>query len=184
MNMYAIGRATKLCLLALTIGLSMTANEPALPQTANFPPGAPKLPGWSHLPDWNGIWERGGDIVWDDSLPNTPGEPQVPPNNEQYMKEYEARRAEIRAQNLAGRARNLRGGNLYAAMPAMMIMLRPMDIEINPREVVIMSANGGEREIYTDGRLHPADALPSKKGHSIGHWEGKTLIVDTCCFKA
>jgi poly(3-hydroxybutyrate) depolymerase len=183
MNMYAIGRTTKLCVLTLAVGLGMTANQPALPQTANFPRGAPKLPGWSHLPDWNGIWERGGDIVWDDSLPYTPGEPQVPPYNEQYMKEYEARRAQIRAENLAGRARNLRGGNLYAAMPAMMIMLRPMDIETNPREVVIMSANGGEREIYTDGRLHPADPLPSKKGHSIGHWEGKTLVVDTCCFK-
>jgi poly(3-hydroxybutyrate) depolymerase len=183
MNMYAIGRATKLCLLALTVGLSVTANEPSLSQTANFPPGAPKLPAWSHLPDWSGIWERGGDIVWDDSLPYTPGEPQTPPYNEQYMKEYQARRAAMRAENLAGRARNLRGGDLYATMPAMMIMLFPMDIQINPREVVLMSSNGGAREIYTDGRLHPADALPSKKGHSIGHWEGKTLIVDTCCFR-
>src|SRR5882757_8363769 len=182
MNMYAIGRATKLCLLALTVGLSL-ANEPALSQSANFPPGAPKLPAWSHLADWNGIWERGGDIVWDDSLPYIPGEPQVPPYNEQYMKEYEARREKMRAENLAGHARNLRGGDLYATMPAMMIMLFPLDIEINPREVVLMTSNGGAREIYTDGRLHPADALPSKKGHSIGHWEGKTLIVDTCCFK-
>jgi poly(3-hydroxybutyrate) depolymerase len=183
MNMCAIGRATKLCLLALTVGLGVTVNEPALSQTANFPPRAPKLPAWSHLPDWSGIWERGGDIVWDDSLPYTPGEPQAPPYNEQYMKEYEARRAKMRAENLAGHARNLRGGDLYATMPAMMIMLFPMDIQINPREVVLMSSNGGAREIYTDGRLHPADALPSKKGHSIGHWEGKTLIVDTCCFK-
>jgi poly(3-hydroxybutyrate) depolymerase len=183
MNTYAIGRATKLCLLALMVGLSATANEPALAQSANFPPGAPKLPGWSHLPDWNGVWERGGDIVWDDSLPYTPGEPQVPPYNEQYMQEYQARRSKIRAENLAGQARNLRGGDLYATMPAMMIMLFPMDIEINPREVVLMSSNGGAREIYTDGRLHPVDALPSKKGHSIGHWEGKALIVDTCCFR-
>jgi poly(3-hydroxybutyrate) depolymerase len=89
----------------------------------------------------------------------------------------------MRAENLAGHARNLRGGDLYATMPAMMIMLFPMDIEINPREVVLMTSNGGAREIYTDGRRHPADALPSKKGHSIGHWEGKTLIVDTCCFR-
>ena len=183
MNMYAIGRMTRLCLLVLALGLSVTAMEPALAQTANFPPGAPKLPAWSHLPDWNGIWERGGDIVWDDSLPNTPGEPQAPPYNEKYLKEYEARRAEMRAANLAGRPRNLRGGDLYATMPAMMIMLFPLDVEINPREVVLMTSNGGAREIYTDGRLHPADALPSKKGHSIGHWEGKTLIVDTCCFK-
>src|SRR5882757_9019453 len=183
MNMYAIGRATKLCLLALTVGMSVTANEPALPQTANFPRGTPKFPSWPHLADWNGIWERGGDIVWDDSLPYIPGEPQAPPYNEHYMKEYEARREKMRAENLAGHARNLRGGDLYATMPAMMIMLFPMDIEINPREVVLMTSNGGAREIYTDGRRHPADALPSKKGHSIGHWEGKTLIVDTCCFR-
>jgi poly(3-hydroxybutyrate) depolymerase len=182
MNMYAIGRATKWCLLALTVGLCVAVNEPALSQAANFPPGAPKLAA-SHLPDWNGIWERGGDIVWDDSLPYIPGEPQAPPYNEQYMKEYVARRERMRAENLAGHARNLRGGDLYATMPAMMIMLFPMDIEINPREVVLMTSNGGAREIYTDGRLHPVDALPSKKGHSIGHWEGKTLIVDTCCFK-
>jgi poly(3-hydroxybutyrate) depolymerase len=186
MNMYAIQRATKswkLCLLALMVGLSVTANEPASSQSANFPPGAPKLRAWSQLPDWDGIWERGGDIVWDDSLPYIPGEPQVPPYNEHYMKEYEARREKMRAENLAGHARNLRGGDLYATMPAMMIMLFPMDIEINPREVVLMTSNGGAREIYTDGRHHPVDALPSKKGHSIGHWEGKTLIVDTCCFR-
>ena len=183
MNMYTIGRATKLCLLVLAVAMIVTAGEPAWAQTANFPRGAPKLPSWSKLPDWSGVWERGGDIVWDDSLPYVPGEPQVPPYNEQYMKEYQARRAAIRAENLAGRARNLRGGDLYATMPAMMIALFPIDIEINPREVVIMSSNGGAREIYTDGRLHPADALPSKKGHSIGRWEGKSLIVDTCCVK-
>jgi poly(3-hydroxybutyrate) depolymerase len=183
MNMNAIGRATKLCLLVLAVGLSMMATGPALSQTANFPPGAPKLPAWPHLPDWNGVWERGGDIVWDDSLPYTPAEPQAPPYNQQYMQEYEARRAKMRAENLAGHARNLRGGDLYATMPAMMIMLFPMDIQINPREVVLMTSNGGAREIYTDGRFHPADALPSKKGHSIGHWQGKTLIVDTCCFR-
>ena len=37
------------------------------------------------------------------------------------------------------------------------------------------------RRIYTDGRPHPPaeDMLPSWEGHSIGHWEGDTLIVDT-----
>ena len=179
MNKYVIGRVMRLCLLTLIVA----AAKPALPQTANFPPGAPRLPSWSHLPDWSGIWERGGDIVWDDSQPYMPGEPQVPPYNEKYLKDYEARRAQLRAANLAGRPRDMRGGGLYASMPAMMIMLFPMDIQINPREVVIMTSNGGAREIYTDGRVHPADALPSTKGHSIGRWEGKALIVDTCCFR-
>jgi hypothetical protein len=37
------------------------------------------------------------------------------------------------------------------------------------------------RRIYTDGRGHPpaVDLLPSWEGHSIGRWEGDTLIVDT-----
>ena len=35
------------------------------------------------------------------------------------------------------------------------------------------------RRIYTDGRPHPADPDPSFHGHSIGHWEQGTLVVDT-----
>jgi hypothetical protein len=35
------------------------------------------------------------------------------------------------------------------------------------------------RVVYTDGRPHPTDIDTSYMGHSIGHWEGDTLIVDT-----
>jgi len=35
------------------------------------------------------------------------------------------------------------------------------------------------REIYMDGRTHPANLSPSYYGHSIGWWEGDTLVVDT-----
>ncbi len=35
------------------------------------------------------------------------------------------------------------------------------------------------RLIYMDGREHPADFEPSFHGHSIGHWEGSTLVIDT-----
>jgi hypothetical protein len=34
------------------------------------------------------------------------------------------------------------------------------------------------RLIYTDGRSHPEDLDTSYCGHSIGHWEGDTLLVD------
>ena len=39
-----------------------------------------------------------------------------------------------------------------------------------------------ERVVYLDGRGHPANAVPSLQGHSIGHWEGGTLVVDTTQF--
>ena len=36
--------------------------------------------------------------------------------------------------------------------------------------------------IYMDGRTHPKDLVPSYYGHSIGWWEGDTLVVDTIGF--
>jgi len=38
------------------------------------------------------------------------------------------------------------------------------------------------RTVYMDGRPHPAKLAPSSRGHSVGHWEGDTLIVDTIGF--
>ena len=35
------------------------------------------------------------------------------------------------------------------------------------------------RQIFMDGRPHPDDLVPTWYGHSIGHWEGDTLVVDT-----
>jgi hypothetical protein len=38
------------------------------------------------------------------------------------------------------------------------------------------------REVYMDGRSHPHDLSPSYYGHSIGWWEGDTLVVDSTGF--
>ena len=38
------------------------------------------------------------------------------------------------------------------------------------------------REIFMDGRSHPHDPTPSYYGHSIGWWEGDTLVVDSTGF--
>jgi hypothetical protein len=38
------------------------------------------------------------------------------------------------------------------------------------------------RTVYMDGRPHPQNPPPSSRGHSIGHWEGDTLVVDTVGF--
>ena len=38
------------------------------------------------------------------------------------------------------------------------------------------------RTIYMDQREHPRDLLPSYYGHSVGHWEGDTLVVDAVGF--
>jgi len=40
----------------------------------------------------------------------------------------------------------------------------------------------GYRQVFLDGRPHPKDVGPSWAGHSIGHWEGDTLAIDTIGF--
>ena len=39
-----------------------------------------------------------------------------------------------------------------------------------------------ERTIHMDGRSHPADDQRYPTGHSIGRWEGDTLVIDTSNF--
>ena len=38
---------------------------------------------------------------------------------------------------------------------------------------------GAHRVVYMDGRKHPDDLLPTWWGHSIGRWDGDTLVIDT-----
>jgi hypothetical protein len=38
------------------------------------------------------------------------------------------------------------------------------------------------RQVFFDGRGHPRDPNAMWMGHSIGHWEGDTLIIDTVGF--
>jgi len=35
------------------------------------------------------------------------------------------------------------------------------------------------REVFMDGRGHPADLVPSNYGHNVGWWDGDTLVIDS-----
>jgi hypothetical protein len=41
---------------------------------------------------------------------------------------------------------------------------------------------GLKRTIYTNLKQHPQNVKPTRAGHSIGNWEGDTLVVDTVGF--
>ncbi len=64
-------------------------------------------------------------------------------------------------------------------------MLQPFPWEIimaKDRVVMIFEYQSLVRQIFTDGRGHPTDLDPTYMGHSIGKWEGDTLVVDTVGF--
>jgi hypothetical protein len=47
---------------------------------------------------------------------------------------------------------------------------------------ILYGRRGIERTIHMDMDAHPANVEPSLAGHSIGHWEGDELVVDTIGF--
>ena len=61
--------------------------------------------------------------------------------------------------------------------------LYPMKFELSEDQVVIRyEFFNSVRTVFLDGRDHPADAPRTVQGHSVGHWEGGTLVIDTRLF--
>lgn len=63
--------------------------------------------------------------------------------------------------------------------------LTPYGVEIvdlpEAKRIYIFDIGGPHtyRTIYMDGRTHPENFSPTFYGHSVGKWEGDTLVVDT-----
>jgi hypothetical protein len=72
--------------------------------------------------------------------------------------------------------------------PRMMATPYPMEIvQLPEQKRIIMIFEGAThvwREIHMDGRAHPRgdDLNPTYLGHSVGRWDGDTLVVDTVGF--
>ena len=51
--------------------------------------------------------------------------------------------------------------------------------------VILHEDHNRFRAVYMDGRGHPEEVydIPEPFGHSIGHWEGDTLVVDSVGFR-
>ena len=61
----------------------------------------------------------------------------------------------------------------------------PLDIVQSEREIAIIAeVQSSARHVYMDGRGHPDMEIydPTTNGHSIGRWEGQTLVIETVGF--
>ena len=76
----------------------------------------------------------------------------------------------------------------YALLPMHLGRAHVFEIEFAGDDLILVHGEDLEfpRRIYLDGREHP-ESVPvedmSYMGHSIGRWEGDTLIVDTRHFR-
>jgi hypothetical protein len=72
---------------------------------------------------------------------------------------------------------------LPTGTPRIYLQPAPMEILQTPKEIIILYEHDHTvRQVFMDGRAHPADVIPTYMGHSIGSWEGDTLVVDTVGF--
>ena len=70
-----------------------------------------------------------------------------------------------------------------AGMPG--LMQPPFGIEFlqtKGRVTVLSEVSNLPRTIYLDEKTHPDSVIPGWNGHSIGHWDGNVLKVDTIGF--
>jgi hypothetical protein len=72
---------------------------------------------------------------------------------------------------------------IAAPLPSILVAPYLNEVELREDAVVIRNERfNAERVIWTDGREHPKNGERTNQGHSIGHWEGKVLYVDTTLF--
>jgi len=160
--------------LLFVIGISARAEDAAkkAPPIINPPPTAQDWADIGKLPDWSGVWNP-KITDQDRQVKSNP-----PPWNEKAAKQVEQMFAEERA----GRPRLIFFGCFPESHPSeMLVTHNAMEILFTPGRVTMLGESDGNRlrRIYTDGRPHPDISDPTFHGHSIGHWEGDTLVVDT-----
>ena len=135
----------------------------------------PTLQDWqalAKLPDWSGVWTP----VISDQVAQEKTNP--PPWKPKIAKQIE----HMYAEEDAGRPFPIIDHCFPTGMPSwMLITHNAFEMLFTPGRVTILGEGDGNRmrRIYTDGRPHPPDPDPSFHGHSIGHWESGTLVVDT-----
>jgi hypothetical protein len=166
--------------LAVAFGAALALGSFAAPRGARAAGAAPELSRSLLTGTWDRYRPRGAKFNprLTFSIP-VPGDPPLKPK---YLAAWKAREK-------ASHAADLRGKPIYGGyedcipdgMPSMMMAMFPMDVLQTPGQITIIEeAFRQVRYIYLGARQVPLlDAEPEFWGHSVGHWKGGTLYVDT-----
>jgi hypothetical protein len=167
--------ATGVLVLSAILSVAGAVQAQSKPQASALPP-APKTTGANPGADITGVWDgmRGGY----DFASFSKGDP---PMTAWGKAQFDAAKP---SQGPRGVSLKETTDTVYKCfppgMPYIYLQIFPMQIVQTPKEVIeIFEYDHNVRHIYIDGRKHPDDLTPTYNGHSIGHWEGDTLVVDT-----
>ena len=142
-------------------------------------------------PDFSGAYERYGN-VFGQPTPQQAADKTIPARNPPAplkpgpLKEYQDRLAAIREADRKGTP--IATGYVSClgdGMPSMMNAMFPIEFLVTKNQVtVIEEAFTQVRRILLDKPQKSVDDVePGFFGHSVGHWEGDTLVADTIGIK-
>lgn len=171
-------RVMTLCLagIALSGSLSAMAKDPKQPTAPT---------------NWNGIWVIADSFMdkQDGTFTATPGragENDEPPMSEPTLKgDYLTKhQALLKAEEAGTRTDDTGAACIPQGMPRFWHGPYAFEITQTPLQVNIYQEwNEQTRRIYLDGRKHNPDADLTFNGHSIGHWKGRELLIDTALIR-
>jgi hypothetical protein len=135
--------------------------------------GTPAVSGArAETPDFSGVWLPD---IRDQKRQETAN---MPPWKSEILPQVQ----DLIAEEKAGRPFLVLSHCLPHGMPSWMLMTHnAFELLVTPGRITMLGEVDGNRmrRIYMDGRKHPEDPDLTLHGHSIGHWEGDTLVVDT-----
>jgi hypothetical protein len=144
--------------------------------------------GTAAAPDITGSWERVGAGALgrgqgtDLKTPPTP----PPPLKPQFLKQWQARQQAAREATAKGQPIGINWVHcLPDGMPGMMQGPFPLEILQSRGQVTIIQESFTQvRRILLDRQQKALDEVdPTFYGHSVGRWQGDTLVVDTIGIK-
>ena len=175
-------------LAALSLAAALPAAAQAIGASQTAKPDAVSLHGDPGAPDISGLWMgtafgipgRGVISNYNKSADGRPPSywgPWPLPYTPAYQK-MQDERAEAAKRGVA--IGDIGARCLPFGMPYILVgMNYPHEVVQTPGQVTLYPFGTFPITIWTDGRPHPANLQPSYNGHSIGHWQGDTLFVDT-----
>jgi hypothetical protein len=169
----------RLAVVMLALAAALTFTAASLAQSNSQTPAkaaAPKTESAAANHDISGVWNAMRSNY--DTASFSKGDPPMTPWGQEQFK------AAKPSQGPRGVPLTETTDRVYKCfppgMPYIYLQLFPMQIVQTPKEVIeLFEYDHIVRHIFIDGRKHPDDVTPSYNGHSIGHWEGDTLVVDT-----
>jgi len=152
------------CLLSSLLGgsvilfASMHTDAKESPRPAEF----------ARLPNWYGVWEP--------MAPPNATPPVEPVYTSAWVVKHDINVA--RKKNSPEPVDNVFSQCIWG-MPRLLKSMRMFEVIVLPEQTFFSYDINEFRHVWTDGRKHSLRSTPTNTGHSIGHWEGGTLVIET-----